>query len=210
MNRPSMPATRGTLGWAASLSVCVAGWLIAHALAYRVLASGDGGPGPLVEASGHGQMAFSPYLMAVSATVLLLALACTVVAGATRRTPTAVPVAPFALLPVLDFVCHTLLESLQHAGEVSAGAALEPVFLLGLALQLPLALGALLLMRAARALAEGLGRGLTPRWRPRALAPALPALVRLLLGTDHRPTMSALASGCAERGPPRLSPLLRS
>jgi hypothetical protein len=196
-----MPATRGTLGWAASLSVCIAGWLIAHALAYRLLASGDGSHGTVVEASGHGQMAFSPSLMTVSAAVLLLAFACAVVAGARGRTPASVPVAPFALLPLLDFVCHTALESLQH-GEVSAGAALEPVFLLGLAIQLPLALGALLLMRAAQAWAEGLGRGLTPRWRPRALPPASPALLRLLLRTEHRPVISALASGCAERGPP--------
>ena len=205
-----MPTTQGLLGWAASLSVCVAGWLIAHALAYRLVAFGDGRHGEVVEASGHGHLAFSPHLMAVSAAVLLLASAGAAVAGAMHRTRPAVPAAPFALLPVLDFVCHTVLESLQQAGELSAGAPLERVFLLGLALQMPLALGALLATRAAQAWAEGLGRGLTPRWRPRALAPALPALVRLLLGTDHRPTMSALASGCAERGPPRLSPLLRS
>ena len=197
-----MPTPQGPFGWAASLSVCVAGWLIAHALAYRLLASGDGGHRGVVEMSGHGHVAFSPYLMAASAAVLLLALAGAVVAGATGRTRPAVPAAPFALLPVLDFVCHAVLESLRHGGDVSAGAALEPVFVIGLAFQVPLALGALLLTRAAQAWAEGLGRGLTPRWRPRALAPALPALLRLLLRTAHRPTISALASGCAERGPP--------
>jgi hypothetical protein len=180
----------------------VAGWLIAHALAYRLLALGEAGHGGVLEASGHAHVAFSRYLMALSAAVLLLAFAGAVVAGATGRARLAVPVAPFALLPVLDFVSHGVLESLQHAREVSAGAALEPVFILGLAFQVPLALAALLLTRAVHAWAEGFGRGLTPRWRPRALAPALPAVLRLLPGSEHRPMISALASGCAERGPP--------
>lgn len=197
-----MPTPRGPLGWAASLSVCVAAWLIAHALAYRLLAAGDGGHRAVVEASGHGHVAFSPHLMLVSTAVLLLAFAGAVVAGATGRARPAVPVAPFALLPVLDFVCQTVLRSLQRAGDVSAAAALEPVFLIGLAFQVPLALGALLLTRAAQAWAGGLGRGLTPRWRQRALPPVLPAQLRLLLATEHRPAISPLASGCVERGPP--------
>jgi hypothetical protein len=113
-----------------------------------------------------------------------------------------VPVAPFVVLPLMDFICHMVLESLQHGRVVSAGAALEPVFLVGLALQVPLALGAVLLVRAALAWAEGLGRTLTPRWRPRPLALASPAPPRLLIGTEHRPIIPALASGYAERGPP--------
>jgi hypothetical protein len=191
--------------WSASLSMCVAGWLIAHALAYRLLASGDEGHGALVERTGHGELAFSPHLIAVSAGVLLLGLIGAVVAGATRRTRPAMPLAPFVALPLLDFVSHTLLESVQHGHVVSVAAALEPDFLVGLALQVPLALAALLLARVALTWAEGLGRGLTPRWRPRPLALALPAPLALLIGTEHRPTIPALASGCAERGPPASS-----
>jgi hypothetical protein len=197
-----MPTTRALLVWPASLSVCVAGWLIAHALAYRLVASGDEGSGALVERTGHGHLAFSPYLIAVSATVLLLALGAAVVAGATRRTRPAVPLAPYVVLPLLDFVSHTVVESVQSGHLVSTGAALEPVFLVGLALQVPLALAALLLARAALAWAEGVGRGLTPRWRPRPLALASPAPPRLLIGMEHRPIIPALSSGCAERGPP--------
>jgi hypothetical protein len=197
-----MPTARGPLVSAASSSVCVAGWLIAHALAYRLIASGDESSGALVERTGHGHLAFSPYLIGLSATVLLLALAAAVVAGATRRTPPVVPVAPYVLLPLLDFVSHTVFESMHDGHVASVATALEPVFLVGLALQVPLALAALLLARAALAWAEGLGRGLTPRWRPRPLALALPAPPRLLIGTEHRPIIPALSSGCAERGPP--------
>lgn len=182
--------------------MCLAGWLLAHALAYRLVASGHEGSGALVERTGHGELAFSPSLVAVSVAVLLLGIAGAVVAGAAGRTRPAMPVAPFVALPLLDFVSHTVLESLRHGHLVSAGDALEPVFLAGLALQVPLALAALLLARAALAWAEGFGRGLTPRWRPRPRALALPAPPRLLIGTEHRPIIPALASGCAERGPP--------
>jgi hypothetical protein len=187
------------------MSVCVAGWLIAHALAYRLLASGDGGTGALVERTGHGHLAFSPYLIAASATVILLAVGAAVVAGTTRRTRPAVPLPYVVVLPLLDFVSHTALESVHSGHVVSTAAALEPVFLVGLALQVPLALAALLLARVALAWAEGLGRGLTPRWRPRPLALASPAPPRLLIGTEHRPIIPALCSCCAERGPPDLA-----
>jgi hypothetical protein len=197
-----MPTTGGPLVWPVSLSVCVAGWLIAHSLAYRLLVSGHEGSGALVERTGHGDLAFSPYLMAVSVTVLLLALAVAVAAGAARRARPGVPLAPFVLLPPLDYIGHVGLESLQHGGQVSADAALEPVFLIGLALQVPFALAALLLARTAMAWAEALGRGLTPSWRPRPVAHAWPAPPRLLIGTEHRPIIPALASSCSERGPP--------
>jgi hypothetical protein len=197
-----MPTTRRPLAWPVSLSVFVAGWLVAHSLAYRLVASGEEGGGALVEQTGHGHLAFSPGLMAASVTVLLLALGGAVVAGATGRTIPAVPVAPFVALPLLDFVFHTVLESLQHGHAVSAGDALESVFIVGLALQVPLAVAALLLARVALAWAEGLGRGLTPRWRPRPPVLASPAPPRLLIGTEHRPIVPALCSSCAERGPP--------
>jgi hypothetical protein len=196
-----MPTTR-PLVWAASLSVCTAGWLIAHSLAYRLSASGDESSGALVERTGHGHLAFSPSLIALSAAVLLLALAGAVVAGATRRTRPAVPLAPYILLPLVDFAGHTVLESTRDGHVDSAGAALEPVFLVGLALQVPLALLAALLVRAALVWAEGLGRGLTPRCGLRPLAAAVAAPPRLLLGVEHRPSIPALASGCAQRGPP--------
>jgi hypothetical protein len=200
-------STRGSLVGAAALPVCVASWLLAHSLAYRLVASGNEGSGALVERTGHGHLAFSPYLIAVSVAVLLLALGGAVAAGAMRRARPTVPLAPFVLLPLLDFASHMGLESLQHGGGVSAGAALEPVFLAGLALQVPLALAALLIARTAMAWAEDIGGGLTLRWRPRPLAPASPALPRLLSGSEHRPIITALASGSTERGPP--SPLVR-
>ena len=167
----------------------------------RVPGEGDGA---LVEHTGHGHLAFSPYVMAVSVAVLVVALGGAVVAGVARRARSGVPLAPFVLMPLVDFVCHAGLEWLQHGGGVSVGAALEPVFLVGLALQVPFALAALLLVRVALAGAEGLGRGLSARWCPRPVASAAPAPVRLLIGTEHRPIIPVLASGCAERGPPRL------
>jgi hypothetical protein len=188
--------------WLASLSVCTAGWLIAHALAYLLVTAGDERSSALVEQTGHGDLAFAASVIAVSALVLLLALGAAVVAGATRRARPAVPLAPYVVLPLLDFVSHTVLEPAQNGHGASTGVPLEPVFLVGLALQVPLAVAALLLARAALAWAEGLGRGLTPRWRRRPLALASPAPLRQLMGTEHRPIAPALSSSGAERGPP--------
>jgi hypothetical protein len=201
LRRQSMP-TRAPVVWAVSLPVCVAGWLTAHSLAYRLLASGDEGTTALVDGSSHGYLAHSPHVLAASGTVLLLAVAGTILAGAAGRRRPAVPLAPIVVLPLLDFALHTMLASSEHGREVSAATALEPVFLAGVALQVPLALAALLLARAALAWAEGAGRGLPPRWRPRLRALVSPAGVRMLCGTEHRPAMSALASGYAQRGPP--------
>ena len=202
MIRQLMPTSRGPLVWSASLPVCVAGWLIAHSLAYRLIASADGGHGVAVEGTGHGHVAFSPYLLALSVAILLLALAGAIVAGATRRTRPPVPLAPYLLLPLVDFASHTVLENLHSGQGVATGAALEPVFLVGLVVQIPLALAALLLARVTLAWAEGLGRGMTPRWRPGPPALALPTPPKLLVGTEHRPIVPALASGGAQRGPP--------
>ena len=197
-----MPTSRRPLVWSASLPVCVAGWLIAHSLAYRLIAAADGGHGVALEGTGHGDVAFSPYLIALSVAIVLLALAGAVIAGATRRTRPPVPLAPYLLLPLVDFASHSVLEYLHSGQGVATGAAPEPVFLVGLALQVPLGLAALLLARAGLAWAEGLGRGMTPRWRPGQPALASPALPKLLIGTEHRPIVPALASGCAQRGPP--------
>ena len=103
---------------------------------------------------------------------------------------------------LVDFAGHTVLEYLHGGHGVTTGTALEPVFLVGLALQVPLALAALLLARAALTWAERLGRGMTPRLRPRPPALASPAPPKLLIGTEHRPIVPALASGYAQRGPP--------
>jgi hypothetical protein len=207
VNGRSMPTHRAPAACAASLSVCLAAWLIAHSLAYRLVGSEQEGGAALAERPGHGELAFSPYLTAVSVTVLLLALAGAVAAGAAHRARPALPRTPFVVLPLLDFVSHVVVDSLHHGGAVPAGAALEPVLLLALALQVAFALAALLLARTALGWAERLGRDLMLRWRPRALAPASPAQPRLLSGTEHRPIIPALASGYAQRGPPHALPV---
>jgi len=100
-----------------------------------------------------------------------------------------------------------LFEEEYWAADAPGRVSQNGVFLLGPALQLPFTLAALLLARTALAWAEGLGRGLTLRWRPRPPGPASPARPKLLSGAEHRPNIPALASGYAHRGPP--SPLVR-
>jgi hypothetical protein len=93
-----------------------------------------------------------------------------------------------------------LVEHGVHAGGSPLGAALEPTFLVGLLLQLPFALAALLVARALLALGGAIRRllGATPRL-------ALPGLAPAPVGIPELPRIAALALGYGERGPPPLA-----
>jgi hypothetical protein len=94
------------------------------------------------------------------------------------------------------------IERLIGTGAIPADLVGEPVFLVGLALQLPFALAALLLTRALYAIAFGLGRtfaSMLAIGRPLRHGPPshlhLPASVTLV-------SPSVLALGHGQRAPP--------
>ena len=99
------------------------------------------------------------------------------------------------VLPLVGFAVQEHLERLLHDGPLWA-TALEPVFLLGLLLQLPFALGAALLARALARLADVIGG------RPVRMCrfDRQPLLARPV-GADER-TTNVLAAGHAGRAPP--------
>jgi hypothetical protein len=101
-------------------------------------------------------------------------------------------------LPPLAFALQEFSERIFRAEAVPFHAALEPRFLLGLLLQLPFGLLALLLARALLQVVERIVRSLA---RPRA--------ARLLARVSwsprqvfYLPRIPALALGYPERGPP--------
>jgi hypothetical protein len=177
--------------WLLSLPLAVAGWLAAHCLAYTLVAPHD----------DHGGVGAAPILIACAITAML---AVAVHDGLRRAAPAHVPAWPVALVPPLGFTVQEHLERLIELNELPMATVLEPVFLVGLALQLPVALLVLTLARGVLAIGYALGRELgvarAPRPRSCVVAPPLPAPLAPEL---IRPPV--LATGHGGRAPPALA-----
>ena len=123
---------RRTLAWALVTPVSAAGILAAHALAYALTGTEPG--------AMHGYLAHAPQVVAVLATIGLVGLALQE-RGVGRRS-----FASFALLAPLGFACQEHLERLAHTGELP-WLLTTPSFLVGLALQVPVALACVAVAR---------------------------------------------------------------
>ena len=135
-------------------------------------------------------------LAAILVAALVIALARRA-RGTTRRGAGA---CAFFLMPLIAYSSQELIERLLHAESFPFQAALEPRFLLGLALQLPFALAAFalgwLLLRLGTRLLRLLAR------HPQ---PALPLARAWTPQRDFSPPIPALARGHPLRGPPLLA-----
>jgi hypothetical protein len=181
--------------WLVSLPVMLAGCLGAHLAAYVLVEPGAHARHDLLANSGHGYLSQLPLL---GAAVLVLLLAAALHHALVGRAGARPRPAVFVALPPLAFTVQEHLERWAHAGGFPVAAALEPTFLLGLALQLPFALLAWLLARATLGTAEALGRLLRPRHRNprwRSLGVSAPASASLR-------SLRPLALGAPRRGPP--------
>jgi len=181
--------------WLLSLGLAAAGGLAAHGLAYRIAEPDAGHRSRLLEQTGHGYL--DPTLLgSLCLALVLVGFAGRVLAGS--RYLSAPPLWLFALAPPVGFVLQEHAERMLHDGAFSLSTAFEPMFLVGLLLQLPFALVALLaaraLLAAARALARQLGQ--PPRFR---LAPAACLSVP---ATDLIPAAPALVGARGQRAPP--------
>jgi hypothetical protein len=169
--------------WLLGLPLLAIGWLSAHSLAYELVAA---------EEHGHGYLTQAPLFLSVCAAAVALALGRRV-AG---RLGLSMPGWAAGLIPLLGFTVQEHLERALGLGVVPWGTALEPVFLLGLTLQLPFALAALVLARALAAVADAV----TIQAEEQARFTSVPVL--------HRPAeavpmlIPALAEGHAGRAPP--------
>jgi hypothetical protein len=169
-----------TRAWLVVSPVVGAGVLAAHALAYRL----TGTPA----APFHSYLEHAPQ-------VLLVLAACGLAIGAFGSRLGAPPAWSFPAVAVAAFVGQEHLERLVH-GDGTLLLVASPTFLVGLALQIPVAIVAWLIARrllAAVAGAESLRRPVRPRFLQIVVAPPIAAIRSL----DIR-----VPSG---RGPPRFS-----
>ena len=176
------------LTWLLTVPLMVGSLLAGHAVAYR-----------LVDASsaGHGYFHYVPLVGAVLLALTFCALvleAVTVFRGERRVSS---PPLAFALLPVAAFVIQEHLEGLLYSG---TSPLLEPAFLVGLVVQLPFGIAALLLARMLQSLARAVGLALAlPKAPPHSERPILTPLSVELRRLD------VLALGYGERAPPLLA-----
>lgn len=184
------------LAWALSLPLMALASLAVHSLAYRLVAPG---PEELAE-TGHGYLAFAPLAVGLCLALCAAALAARVLGAFASRSRCEPPPWLFAALPPLAFVLQEYAERLVHAGAFPLATATEPVFLAGLALQLPFALVALALARLLLRAAERLGLVLAARRR----RPARPSRVVARPVGSSRPRPAALGRANRTRAPPEL------
>lgn len=175
------------LPWLLMLPLMAAGCLAAHSAAYRLVE-------PVSAEPAHGYLALAPLVLAVGIALGVVAAIRSALAG---RIGAGGPVYLFAFLPPLAFTLQEHLERAIQPGESTFGTALEPGFLVGLALQLPFALFALVIARTLLRAAEAAGALL----RPPAPARRMPPILRPAYFVDPaRPP--ALSSPHAGRAPP--------
>jgi CDP-diglyceride synthetase len=150
--------------------------------------------------SGHGYLGDAPLALMTCLLVLGAALVFRALAGfrGQPRQPAASPA--IVLLSPAAFIVQEHVERVVHSGQMPWTAALQPSFLLGLALQLPFALAALLIAWVLDSAAHAVGRALAEA-PPR---PHLPVLAPLPAYETSAPRPAGLARGYGERAPPLL------
>jgi hypothetical protein len=190
---------RRRLAWGLTLPLVAAGGFSAHVLAYTLVSSDHHSGSSAHAALMHWRVCVA--LCLALAVVGAVGYAVDRVSGGGGG---GAPLWAFALLPPAGFVIQEQVEHLLQHGGLSYTLALEPVFLLGLLLQVPFAaaayLGARALVRVAVTLIRALGRG-------RARLAPMPPRFRVT-PEPARALANPVALGHGQRAPPPLLALL--
>jgi hypothetical protein len=193
---------RRRAAWLTSLPLAVASWLGAHCFAYWLVPPGAEQHMGLHAEHGHAYLGYTPAIVIWLLALVLAGLVLSIWHGLRGGRPSQPSLRLFALLPPVGFVVQEHLERLLGTGGLPHDLVTEPTFLVGLALQLPFALAALVFAYAIQAVGFGFGRAVA-----RTLAVARPPLLaaRSLARLPSSPTFiarPALAPGLGPRAPP--------
>jgi hypothetical protein len=193
---------RHRAAWLIPLPLVVASWLGAHSLAYWLVSPGGTGHMALHAVSGHGYLGYAPALAVWGLALVLAGLVLSVGDGLRGRRPSPPRMRVFMLLPPVGFAVQEHLERLIGTGGIPHDLVLDPTFLVGLALQLPFAVAALLVAHALTALGFGIGRALARLLSFRRQLPRLPPLPVRVPASVALVSPSVLALGHGPRAPP--------
>jgi hypothetical protein len=196
-----MCSMNGRLSSVLTAPLLVLSLLVGHSLGYRWAVADPDARAHLLEESGHDYFTYAPLVIAVGFTLIAAALAARIRAAARGDRMDGSPPWLFGLLPPIAFVVQEFAERLLHSGHVHPGTLAEPAVLIGLVLQLPLAVIALGLAWLLAQAADRLGHALAERPTDRLAGISLqsPAEDPLL------PAFAVSTQGWSERGPPFLS-----
>lgn len=187
--------------WLIPLPLAVTSWLGAHCLAYW-LVSPPGDRMGLHTESGHAYLGYAPALALWGFALIVAGLVLCVGNGLRGSRPSPPPLRLFVVLPPVAFTLQEHLERLVGTGGIPHDLLLEPTFVLGLALQLPFAVAALLLAHALNAIGFATGRALAyDLTLRRAFAAAPPSVLEVPMSATLT-TPSVLALGHGPRAPP--------
>jgi hypothetical protein len=185
------------LAWLLSLALAAAGALASHGLAYRIAEPDPELRRHLLEETGHGYLNLDVIASLLAALVIVGFAGCVLAGGHRRDAP---PLWIFALTPPVGFTLQEHAERMLHDDSLAISPVLGSAFLIGLGLQIPFALIALLVARAllfaAGALAIRLGV-------PPPLRLAADASLAVPIA-DLRPTRRVLLGARGQRAPPNL------
>jgi hypothetical protein len=188
--------------WMIALPLAVASWLGAHCLAYWLVSPGGEHHMGLHAESGHAYLGYTPAIFVWGVALVVSGLLLCVGHGLRGYRPSPPPLRLFALVPPVGFTVQEHLERLIGTGGVPPDIVFEPTFLVGLALQLPLTLAALLLAHALQAGGFTFGRMLAPRLGLLESLRVTPASLQRLPAAVTVATPSVLALGHGPRAPP--------
>jgi hypothetical protein len=174
--------------------------LLAHQLTWGVAAHGH------EDDVAHGYLRYGAVFLALAAAVIAVAstrhFVQTIGGAEVAEVPSALM---FAVMPIVGFVFQEHLEHLVAARELEVSFFLSPPFVVGLALQLPFALAALLvarlILRAIRRAATALRDAVARPWYAFADGSSSVACGAV----DGPPRYRGLAFSCAGRAPPAFS-----
>jgi hypothetical protein len=193
--------SRRILAWLLAVPISLAGMVAGHGAAWRIEVPNARERAHELAATGHGYSLNLPLVLGVASAIVAVALVLTARAAFRGRDGIGVPTKIFALLPPLAFLLREVCERFVHSGDVAPGVLLDRTLLVGLLVQLPFGLLALLVARALCTIATAVGYALAssgPSMYAQGPVYALPAATDLRL-------VDALARGAGERGPPRRS-----
>jgi hypothetical protein len=151
---------------------------------------------------GHAYLGYTPAIAVWALALVLAGLVLWVGQGLRGHRPSAPPLRLFALLPPVGFAVQEHLERLIGTGGIPPDLVLEPTFLVGLALQLPFAIVALLLAHALHAIGFGLGRVLARELVLREPIHCAPRARLRLPASATLVALPVLAPGRGPRAPP--------
>ena len=187
---------RPRAAWFTSLGLLGAGWVTAHVVSYVLVVPHAAERRELLAKSGHGYFRASDLLI-LCLTITVVGLVVCIVTG--KRPVRAPSPWAFAGLPPIGFAIQEHVERMVAGGVFPAHLFAEPRFLLGLLLQLPFALAALVCARLLVTFAHGLARKLGDPARPKLVSVGFSWA---LIVSRRRARVSALALGRGERAPP--------